>query len=326
MSTFHEDDSEIRNLMEQGLRSDEVSPELKGKLRSMAAATKVRQPSVWRSRLAFGGIGAAAVIAVAMVMTMTPTTAMGFQRVINAVKDANAFEFTVESNVGNQNHGIVIAAVDGKFGVRADDGMILQFDRGKMEVYDAKKNEVTEFSFAGVMDPTEMVSQIKEGVTAGLKDLDLRKMLTDYETQYGKENIHIGPITHKFGKSTYQVDLQKPGDPSRVSILVNAETDLPERLQVYKLGDNGDWSEQVVLQMRYGGDVDVNLVNSATFPANAKHVQLDFGKMIGDGIDGKFDSKSIKEDMKKGFESMFHGLGRGRDTKPDQIQIDPGNK
>ena len=107
-------------------------------------------------------------------------------------------------------------------------------------------------------------------------------MLQDYEKQYGKENIHVGPITHRFGKSTYQVDLAKPSEPERVHITVDADTDLPQEIQVEKRSADGNWNADAEISMSFGGPA-VNM-DTAKFPANAKRVEMDFSKMMQDGM------------------------------------------
>lgn len=278
MSTFeNNEDLEVQSLMNHAPTTQEAPAELKEKIRAMAANTRVRRPSVWPARLAMAGAGAIAIAA--FVLSMSPTTAVAksFDLVLKAVDKSNAMEFSVSDKDGKK---FVMAMVDGRFGMRTDEGTVMQFDSKGLQIYDKAKNTVTEIGMGGFVDPKEIANEVNKGLSDGLKAMDIKKMLADFEAQYGKGNIQISPIVHRFGKSTYEVSMQKPGDPENVHMTVNADTDLPERIEIDK-GDKS--SDDTVIELKFGNDVDVDLANP-TFPANAKHIDLNIGNLIDKGM------------------------------------------
>ncbi|HWA82442.1 MAG TPA: hypothetical protein VG820_03350 [Fimbriimonadaceae bacterium] len=277
MSTFDHDDLEMQDLMSNATTTQEAPAELKERIRAMAAKTVVRHPSVWPARLAMVGAGALAIGAFAIFMTPAKASAKSFALVMNAIDKTNAMELSVNSSDG---HRFIIAVVDGKFGMRTEEGAIMQFDSKGLQIYDPKDKTVTELEIGGFVDPKEIAKEVGKGLSEGLKEMDIKKMLADFEAKYGKGNIQISPIVHRFGKSTYDVTMQKPGDPEMVQMTINADTDLPERIEVHK---GQDEDKDAVIELKFGNDVDVDLANP-TFPVNAKHVNLNIGNLIEKGL------------------------------------------
>lgn len=288
------EDMEIQHLMEQVPMSEEASPELKRRLRNLAGMTRPRRNLSWMPKLAAAGAAAAGVVAVIM-LTVTPTRANAFDRILQATQKANTFEFSVVSNEGGESRRFVIAAEDGRVGMRSDEGDLLQFDSGKMQTYDPKENVVTILDFGGVVDPKAITEAVNHGLQEGMQSMNLRQKLEEFKSQFGEQNIHIGPIQQKFGRSFYEVEMQKPGEHERVHMTVNAENDLPESIRVDKLGENGTWDHEMHMEMKFGGGVDIDLAHPK-FPADAKRVELDLSKMIkGMDLKGLQDLKNLKE-------------------------------
>lgn len=301
MSTFHEEDSEVQKLMEQAPSSQEAPQELRAKLRMMASQTGVRRPSRWPALVAT--VGVAAVAVVATVVSMSPSRAWSFQRIVNAVDHANSFQFSVTSPGKDPKLAVQIAVDNGRFIIHTGNGGLVRLAGEKMEIYDPKENTVTELSMGGLIDPKQIASQVDQGLKEGMKQMDIRKMLDEFEAKYGKENIQVSPIYQRFGKSTYEVTLQKPGESEHVHMVVNADNDLPEHIEIF--GTEGS-PENVQIDLRFGGELDTS-VASAEIPANAKHVDLDIAKMVQDGIKGKIDGDKIGKMIEEGLKNLPKG-------------------
>ncbi|MFI5385101.1 MAG: outer membrane lipoprotein carrier protein LolA [Fimbriimonadales bacterium] len=319
MSTFHEEDNEFQALMDHAPTSREAPSELKGRLRMMAAGSGARRPSVWASRLALAGVGAVAIAA--FVISMAPSKAWSFQTIVNAVNHANSFQFSVSSNGGDGNQGVLIGIDDGKVRLKAGDGTMMQIDGAKFEIYNAKENSVLEMSLGGFVDPKMIAEKMHEGLQQGLKEMDINKMLNDFEREYGKDNIQKGPIMHRFGKSTYTVDLQKPGDSEHVHMVVSADNDLPERIEIT---GGRNQSEDAVIEFKFGVALDPELANFQ-IPANAKRVNLDLGNMIQNGIKG-MGGKINGDELGKAIEGALKGMPNFKDLDHGKDRIDKSDK
>lgn len=298
MSTFHEEESKIESLLKEAPLSMEAPTELKNRLRTMASTTTVRRPSLWPTRLAIAGVGLASIAIVALAFKSTTNTitaqAKTFALMVDATSQIKAFQFSITSKEGGKEHKFIMAGQDGRFGMRADDGALMQFEGAKMTIYDPRKNEVLKMDLGGFADPKEIAHEMNQALSEGMQEVDLRGKLEEYERQYGKDNIKIGPIVHHFGESTYDVDLQKTGEPEKVHMVVNADTDLPERIEVTKRQGDGSWQKDMIMELKFGSSVDIDLANPK-FPANAKVVEMDLSKMIQGGLKGlPFDDKKDK--------------------------------
>jgi hypothetical protein len=272
MSKSHDEDREIQELMRVVPMSQETPVELKSRLQTLAGMTRVRRPSVWPMRLAMAGVAAVAVIGIGITMLPTTAEAKSFAKVMKAADTIDRVELTMRDSENGATHNIVIAAKDNTFVMKAD-GMQMQLDTTGMKIYDPKKNELSEMKWPVGIDPKE-IAKSQGSVGDALDDLDLKKKLAEYEQEYGKENIHVSPITHRFGKSTYEVTMQKQGDPERVHMTVDADTDLPTHIEVEKLL-NGTLTQTMVMDLKFGNEVDLD----PHFPANVKKVTIDFSNM-----------------------------------------------
>jgi hypothetical protein len=280
MSTFDNQYPEIRNVMNHTPMGEAASDELKRKLRLLATQTPARRVSPWPSRLMVAGAAAAGIGVVAL--TMMPSKASAYERMMNAAAHENTFRFSITSSELGANKHVEIAGSDGNFIVKTDDGGVVHLSsQGKMEIYDPGNNTVLVLSTGGMIDGKQLAGQIEKGLSEGLKEMDVQKMLKDYEQKFGKENIHVGPITHRFGESTYQIDLANPKESSQVHITVNADNDLPKQIQMDKRQEDGSWSPNTRIEMSFG-DPGV-VVSAPQFPANAKRVEMDFQKIIDEG-------------------------------------------
>jgi hypothetical protein len=306
MSKFNEEDSEVQNLMEHAPMGS-TPAELKANLRLMATAPR-RAPSVWPARLAMAGIAVIAATAIVISMVPAQASARTFQRVVSAVDDTRNFSFTMKVNDGGKTGNFVMSGTESSFNLHVADGTIMEMNSGRMRIYDAKKNEVTVLDMSGMVDLKDIAKEMGKELNKGIDEMDIKKMLKEYEAEYGKENIRISPLTQRFGKTMYDVDLQKPGEPERVHISVNADTDLPEQIQVEKNREGG-WSEELSMELRFGSEARTQS-DAAKIPADAKVIELNIGKMMEKGFKEGFgkgkaaDGEKIERLMEKTFEKI----------------------
>lgn len=304
MSTFENEEREIEVLMKEASNNQEIPGHLKSKLQSQAASVGKRH-SVWPSRLAMAGVAAVALLAFGLSMAPKQAEAKTFQHVLNATQELDTFQIVLQTHEGGKPQEFTMAIDEQHFTMLAGDGVIIQFDHTAMKIYDPKKNEVMEMSFGGLVDPKVIAAEMKQGIREGLQEADLKQALKEYEQEFGKENIKIGPIVHRNGRSFYDVRLEKAGEDERVFMTVDADTDLPHKIEVEK-NVGGKWELNATMEMRFGEAIDPKLRN-VRIPSNAKKVGLDFGKMM------QGDTKDIEEfgkNLEKNFSgSMFSGSG-----------------
>ena len=112
--------------------------------------------------------------------------------------------------------------------VQPGDGEEMVFiSNGTVQVYQKDENKVMEFP----MPMMEMIPDIKETV---LNEVSMTKMLQQYEQEYGKANIKIGPIRLLNGRRVYEAALNNPKENERVLLVADAETDLPIQIDAWK--------------------------------------------------------------------------------------------
>jgi len=272
------EDKDIRDALMANLSMTEPTDDLTRKLRVMAKET-ARPKKAWLTRgIALAGTAAACAV-IALSLAPTKASAHSFEMLVSAAQQIHSFQLSVTSAEDGQNKPITIAGVDGRFVMRADDGLILQFDNGSLQFYDAKENTVTKFSLGPVLDTKSIAEQAKKGMGEALKGVDLKKMLKEYEDKYGKDHIKISPVQN----GSYFVDMEAPNDPEKIHMTVEAATDLPTQVLVQKKSATGAWAQNVRIDMKYGAKVDP-LFLKPNFPANAKRVTLDLGNMVGDAM------------------------------------------
>lgn len=316
----NQEDREIQELMKDAPLGNETPSRLRSKLQSAAVGPRVRHASPAPGRWAMAGIAAVAIIAIGVGagvgLNRTPNVtaqAKTFAKVINATNLLDAFQLVIRANDMNTGEELNIAFSDGKFNMSTKEGMIMRVQGPSMEFFDPKKNEVVEMNLGGMVDPKEIAGQIQEGMKHGMEEFDVKKMLAEMEKEFGKENVTIGPIQHKFGRSTYDVTLEKPHGPERIYMTVDAEKDIPIRIRVEKIRE-GAYQEEANIELRFGNDIDPDLVIT-DFPANAKRVKLDFSKMMEDGMKGLGgDMKEFGKSMKE-FGESFKDLGKEDHSK-----------
>lgn len=257
----------------------EAPEELKRKLRVMAHQKGRRRTSMWSlSPVALVGVTALGMVAI----TMMPAKASArtFDLVVAAAQSINAFQFSVVSNENAKREVITIAGSDGHVYMRSEGGTFFQLDPGSMTIYEPESKSVMRFKFGNLVDAKQVMNMVQSGIAEGMKEVDLKKMLKEYEAKYGRENIQISPVS----QGVYHVTLAAKDQPERVEMTVDASSNLPLRLVVDKQ-DGGRWHNEVTMEMRFGNRVDRSLLRS-TIPANVKVEEIDLGSMVGDAMKG----------------------------------------
>jgi len=273
------DDKDIQDALMASLSMTEPSDDLTRKLRVLAKETARPKKTWWRQGIALAGTVAAATAVVALSLAPSKASAKSFDMLVSAAQQIHSFQLSITSQEGGQKTPFTIAGIDGRFVMRADDGLIMQFNDGSLQFYEPKANTVTKFSLSPFIDTKQIAQQAKQGMSEALKGVDLKKMLKDYQDQYGKDHIKISTVQG----GAYFVDMQAPNEPQRVHMTVEASSDLPTQVLVQKKSATGAWEENVRIDMKYGQKVDPAFLK-ASFPANAKRVSMDLGNMIGDAM------------------------------------------
>lgn len=278
MMERHNEEEEIQEMLQRSVASEEPPIELQRKLQLMAREASKPKRRWWTSRKTIAAFTAAAAVMV-FTFTMVPSqaSAKSYDSLVAAAQKVNAFQFSIDSfEEGAKREKFTVTGADGKFAIKAtgDDGIILQFDRDSLKLYDAKDNVVTQFKLGGFVDAKMVAQQMQQGLEMGFKHLDLKKMLADYEQKYGKDHIRISRVRTENGRSIYDALMEAPNDPERVRVYVDAGTDLPYRIIAERRVPNGAWNVTSKIDLRYGAEVDRHNFG-AEIPANAKTMEVD---------------------------------------------------
>jgi len=273
------EDKDIQIALMPAPMDREAPEELKRKLRTMARE-KTRRRTSWWSLSPIALVGVTALGMVAVTMLPTKAAAKTFDLVVAAAQQVNAFQFSVVSNEKAKREFITIAGSDGRVYMHSAEGTFFQIEPGSMTVYEPETKEAMRFKFGNLVDAKQVMDMVHQGISEGMKEFDLKKMLKEYEAKYGRDNIRISPVS----QGAYHVTLASNQEPERVEMTVDASTNLPERL-VVDSRDGGNWHNEVTMEMRFGARVDSSLLHS-NIPANAKVQEIDLGSMVGDAMKG----------------------------------------
>lgn len=265
------------------LISEEPSEGLMRELRVLANSVKPARRPWWQPSLAIAGT--AAVTFGIVVLTMAPSKARAYDSILAATNRQSTFLLSVDSNDEGTDKHVNIVGVDGTFTIRGEEGSLVQFGKGALSVYDPKENTVTRIKLSGIVDPQTIGKMVQSGISEGLKQMDLKKTLREYEQKYGKDHIKISGVTHEDGKDVYHVTMDSPQESSRVQMLVDANTDLPQRIDVEDKDSDSGTKHNSTIRMQFGAQVDPKLV-APDFPKNAKVVDIDLGNLIGGAMKG----------------------------------------
>jgi len=275
------EDKDIHEALNSLVPDPEPSPEMLRKLRFAARVTKERK-APWVGRLSMVAIGFAAVATGILVLMPTKSEAKTLDKFVRAVDQTNAFQFRIESKVAGDSGSLSIAGQDGTVTMRTNDGALMEFRTGELSIYDAEEKTITRMKVGKYLPMDEIAKGVKAGMAEGLKKMDIKKILKDYQKENGADKVQISPVRSEGTRRVYDVALASAKQTDRITFKVDAATDLPYRMEVSAPDGNGRYRETVLMEMRFGNDVDQSALR-ANFPANAKVQEIDLGGMV-DGV------------------------------------------
>lgn len=287
------EDVEIKTALESNLHSEEPSEELMRNLRVMAKKPVRSHKAWWQSKLAWAGTVAAIAAIGALTLMPTKASAKTYDRILQAAGSIDAFQFLINDHKDGKHGRVSIAGSEGNVCITTDEGTVFQVNKGVMKTYDPAKNTVTEMNLGGFIDQKTIMEGMKAGMSEAMKEMDLKQMLKDYEQKYGRDHIDISGAQEENGRKVYYVTLDDKEGKNRVEMTVDYDKDLPVRIAVEGKNDEGTWTQETLMEMRFGAEVDPADLEG-NIPANAKREEMDVGDMIGDafkemGAHGKLD-------------------------------------
>jgi len=314
MSTCNPEDKEIQDLLRETPMGQSVPEDLKRRLRVMASGSKLRRQSRWAPRFAF--MSACLVVFAALAMMFWPATASAksFQKVIDATNLIKTFRLAIRVFEGGKEENVIVQSGEGVLDVQAPEGGHVQIADNEVRYYDARKNELQVIKLGGMFDENLIEQVVREGVNQGLGQLDVKKMLAQFKEEYGGQNAKVSDVFEQDGQMVYTVDLANPKASERVKITVDAESDLPLRIQV-------DGPHEVDIRVEFGQAIDIQPIDRIV-PADAKRTEYDISEMIEGGMkqldDGfKFNKKEFERDFKALQKQLLkEGFSQGGRFKP----------
>ncbi len=276
-------DKTMENALAPSPVEREPSDELMRRLRTMAREKPRR--TWWRSGRALPFAMVAGTVAVVFATTMIPAkaSAKSFDMVVRAAQRINAFQFSILTDESPKREALTIAGSDGHVYLQTDGDGSMEIGPNGISAYDRKANKLTRFKFGNLVDPAtaaQMAGAVQSELAAGLKEMDLKKVLEEYRRKYAASGVHVSPVEREDGRDVYHVLLASPSEPERVEMTVDAATDLPETLEV-ATQEGGRWKRALRMEMRFGARVESRLLRSPV-PAGAKVEEIDLGAMVGD--------------------------------------------
>lgn len=319
MSTFNPEDKEIQDLLRETPMGQTTPEDLKRRLRVMASGSKLRSQSRWAPRFAFMSAGLVVIAALTLMFWPATASAKSFQKVIDATNMIKTFRLAIRVLEGGKEENVIVQGGEGIVDVQAPEGTHVQFADNEIRVYEAKKNELNVVKLGGMFDEQMIERVVREGVNQGLGQLDVKKMLAQFKDEFGGQNAKVSDVFEQDGQMVYTVDLSSPKESERVKITVDADSDLPLRIQV-----NGE--HEVDVRVEFGHAIDIQPMEKIV-PKDAKRTEVDLSKMIQGGMEElgkglqkgmnqglKFNSKEFEKGMKE-MERHLNGKEFNKNSK-----------
>ncbi len=297
--TNHNDEERIQRLMEELPFSMQTPNEVKSKLidsalESKAKARPVRRP-IWVAGMT---AGIAALALGAYMFAPKPAMSKTWGMVRQAVDKITSFRMMVTSvEGGKRTTDATITLSENGMLINADKGEIVYIDGSAMQIYDPEENTVVRMNLSGFTK--EIQQMVKEGIGAGLSQLNLKDMVADMEKEYGKENIKIDPIRSENGRDVYDIHMKDPKNGSQTMLTVDAQTDLP--IKIVEKSVDGGASKLEEVSIDYNGTYELK----PNFPKDAKYEDFDLGELIKMGM--KFDGGAGGNPFHGEMKFDFHG-------------------
>lgn len=280
------DDRVFRELLEEAPMGSEAPDSLKRKLRSYAAYSRVRKARPWVSRLVIASACAVGLLAGTMLMWPTSASAKTFEKVLNATNRAKSFQISVDVTEGASRKRVILTGATGLLDLRTEDGKHAQLALGKVCVYDPDEQTLTVLKFGDSEQMKALAEVAREGLTEGLEQFDVKKMLAEFKARYGEDNGKVSDIYTEDGRQVYAIQLQSPKDASSVKITVDADTDLPFRIQARdQSGQDAD------MRIEFGVNPRIEPLEQ-TVPKNVTRREVDLGDVMNKA--GAFGQSMLK--------------------------------
>lgn len=278
----------------------EPREDLVRKLRVMGQHMPARS-SWWRkSGLPLALAGTTALVVGAVLMLPAKASAKSFDLIVAAAQRVNAYQFSIVSNENAKQENFTIAGADGHVYMRADGNVVMEIATDTLSFYDPQEKKILRMKFGGMVDPAMIADEVRSGISEGMKDMNLQKMLDEYRHKYGTRNLLVSPVTREDGQDVYHVRMSSDDQPERVEMTVDAKTDLPDTILV-ESREGSTWKTAVHIEMRFGNRVDPSLLRSS-FPVGVKVEELDLGNVVGDAMKSLGDQmKGLGDEIKKGM-------------------------
>ncbi len=302
MSTYNPEDKEIQDLLRETPMGQTTPEDVKRRLRVMASGSKLRSQSRWAPRFAFMSAGLVVIAALTLMFWPTTASAKSFQKVIDATNLIKTFRLAIRVIEGGKEENVVVQGGEGILDVQAPEGTHVQIAEGEIRVYEAEKNELNVVKLGGMFDEQMIEQVIREGVSEGLGQLDVKKMLAEFKDEFGGQNAKVSDVFEQDGQMVYTVDLSSPKASERAKITVDADSDLPIRIQV-------DGDHEVDVRVEFGHAIDIQPMDKIV-PKDAKRTEVDLSKMIQGGMEefGKGLQKGMNHGMKFNSKQFEKGM------------------
>ena len=254
-------------------------------------------------------VTAVSAAAIAGVMFMTPTTseAKTWEVVTDAYQDIRTMLIQIEMRESGRSESITLAMKGGSWRVAMSDEFDISFSRGELLMYKPGSNTAIVVDMTGFPIPIEPSMIVKEIVS----ELSVANLLKEAEAEIGKENILISPVYTEKGRRLYDVEVRDPKSGSHAFFVIDADTDLPVRLEIRGMED-GEPDMQGSMSFQFNGEVDDSWLGPV-LPTGVKFEYIrpmdmaggggDFwdgiGDMFDDDGDGEIRDEIVKTDKKR---------------------------
>lgn len=274
MHTPDNEDRELEELLSEAPMGPDAPEALKRKLRSYVAYSRVRKPRTWMPRLVIVGAAAAGLCVAAMLLWPASASAKSFEKVLKATNRAKSFSISVDERDRGSRKLVKLVGADGVLDIHTPDGKHVQFESGKVSVYDPEEQTLTVVKFGSSGEMKALAEAAQQGLSEGLKRFDVKTLLAQYKAGFGEENAKVSDTYVEDGRKVYTIGLQSPRDSSRAKITVDADTDLPMRIQAHDQS-----GKDVDMRIEFGVDVRIEPLENSV-PKDVQRKDVDLGAVM----------------------------------------------
>jgi outer membrane lipoprotein-sorting protein len=258
----------IRKQLERLPMGQEITPELIEKLHEETRKRQVQGP---RRRLVAVGLTCVAVVAIAMAYMggAKKAEAKSWVLIKQAVEKVKTIQMTITSSKDGGDKQLSIAFSSDGLAMDTGKGEKMYVGKEGLLVYSPEKKTAFRMKF----DAGDTMDEVADDITG---EFNLKKMIKEYEDQYGKGSVQISPVQTVNGHQIYYATFASAKDNSKAVLTVDATSDLPVHIDA---DTNQDGKvEHDVIDLKYNEDVDKSLFNT-NLPDDVKVNEMDLGKM-----------------------------------------------